>query len=279
MAEISASGIADLKKTHKLATVIEPLPAVINQVGSTCGIYALDAALRILGIEAPPPRKGKTPSADLPSPTPASDKKAAASLRKLAREHKLTQIGELFDAADAVTLATLSGAPDAAVVAFDDGEGLLKIVNEAVGKKHSVLFPFCVDNSVKTDSKPKSDGQNPHWCLLIGSYQDPGQQHILATQYGKFYDWSLAELLASNQSLLKWNAQDWGKLEISVHDGVSWKQTFKAWVNKTTPPPSLLSWEERARREPTRCKVEWKKTANFKEINFALTLRGKCVVV
>jgi hypothetical protein len=261
MPEITAKGIEGLKKAHKVV-VIDPLPAVANQVGPTCGIYALDTALRIRGVKAPPPRKGH---------------QGGTSLRQLAKEAGLTQIGELFDAVDALTLAALAGAPDAAVHTFSDSKTLWKIVGDAVQSKRTVMFPFCVDNSVPDDSKPKYDGTSPHWCLLLGGYQN-GDAHGLATQYGKFYDWSMDALVKSNQTLQKWDPQKWVKVILSKHNGKDWEEIYKGYFKEDSQ--DLKSWQAAAKRSPPKIRVTLlPRTASFNEINLALTLKGQCVVV
>jgi hypothetical protein len=271
MGEISTDEIQRLIRTAG-AIVIDPLPHVINQVGSTCGIYALDTALRIRGIKAPPPRKGKT------APPPPPNTKVGPSMRQIAKSAGLTKVGELFDIADVLNLAALSGAVGAIPKAFDNADDLWAIVKEAVGGKGSVMFAFCVDNSVKNDSKPKTDGKNPHWCLLVGGYE-AGTRHVIATQYGKFYDWSLDLLVASNKSLQKWDAQDWSKLTIMRLANSRWEEVYRGWTNKTSPPSWLPEWEQAARDQPNGFKVEWGKAAAFSEVNFALTLRCQCVII
>lgn len=261
MPEITKAGIEALKKAHKVV-VIDPLPAVKDQVGPTCGIYALDTALRIRGVKAPPPRKGHG---------------AGPSLRQLAKEAGLTQLGELFDAVDALSLAALAGAPDAAVHVFPDSKTLSKIVSDAVQSKRTVMFPFCVDNSVPNDSKPKYDGASPHWCLLLGAYENGGA-HALATQYGKFYDWSMDALVNSNQSLQKWDPQKWVKVILSKHSGKDWEEVYKGYFREDGQ--QLKDWQAAAKRSPTKFRVTLlPRAASFNEINLALTLKGQCVVV
>jgi hypothetical protein len=270
--EISADAVKRIRLAG--ATIVDPLPHVINQVGSTCGIYALDTALRIRGIKAPPPRKQSAPP-----PAPARVGAPGPSMRRIAKETGLTKVGELFDVSDVLTLAALSGALRAAIHPFATAADLWSIVTDAVGGKGSVMFAFCVDNTVANDSKPKTDGKNPHWCLLIGCHGDAAGRRVIATQYGKFYDWSMDRLVASNLALQKWDAQEWGKLHLSEFVHGAWTTRYRGWSNKTSPPAWLAKWEAAAKANPQLVRVEWEKVAAFNEVNFALTLRAQCVVI
>lgn len=164
-------------------------PVAKDQRGHTCGLYALETALKYAygrsGIATPPARKNNN-----------SD---VVSLRQVAKEENLTSFGELFNVNAIKKLTKHFNFPYCDVVNLDTN-------NEK--KYTSTICAELMNNRVaivSLDSKGgfpgNRKGLGTHWALLFGYLYINDQCYFLATQYGKYYLFSAKELYESNKQL------------------------------------------------------------------------------
>jgi hypothetical protein len=203
-------------KEIKVLRVGDELP-INQQVGATCGIYALDAAMRIRGIEWAPRKQFFDNWRSKGIPT-------RGSIRGIAKESGLSKIGEISSAADMVKLAVQTEGVVAHAVSQAAGLGVnatvktfyseqelwILIANE-VNKGHSVILPYACAGD---DGAPAwwSDGF-AHWCLLFGYAEySKGYRRVFMTTYGYYHGVLPIMLFKANQRIQDWPRQTWIKL-------------------------------------------------------------------
>jgi hypothetical protein len=193
---------------------ISKRPERWNQVGGTCGLYALDGALQIRNVFYAPPRKS------LGHPI---------SSRQIAKSKGLTKVGELNDVNHVVTLATEMGYSRAEVKQFSSEDQLFTVVKTAVDNQGSVVMPFlCRDDSGELCVL----GGFAHYCLVFGYGQQNSVKLILATNYGYYHLWEVQSLQQSNFGLRDWAQQDWCKLKFFYTTDGTFKTGWKEWKNE-----------------------------------------------
>jgi hypothetical protein len=137
---------------------------VNKQVGATCGMYALQAALLIQGCTvAPPPRKQVLGYnwRDFDPPILKN-----VSIRGRAKEMGLTQIGEIGGAAEMVALAGgLGVGAKAKTERFASLDELWKLIVDAVNAGKGIVMPYACAGD---DGEQAWSNGVAHWCLFFG---------------------------------------------------------------------------------------------------------------
>src|ERR1700674_355677 len=103
-----------------------------NQIGPTCGIYALDAAMQIQGRDIAPRKK----ESHRPYSAPGE-----VSLLKGAKLEGLTKVGEIGRAQDLATLAACFGV-GVRIERFGSEGELWSIILRAVAGNHALVLPY-----------------------------------------------------------------------------------------------------------------------------------------
>ena len=275
-----------------------------EQIGATCGIYALDAALKIRGKDVAPRRSHFS-----------DDDKIAnrRSIRGVAKDKGLTKIGEIGGVRDLMDLAAAMGVVTT-IEKFDSEEKLWEVVKHAVNSGRAIVMPYsCADNSGAPAWSANADGF-AHWCLVFGyldreSARRESSKRILMTTYGSYHSISPFRLFSANQSVQNWPRQNWVKIAIWFKDSDPHCK-WQLWKNDWRPEKRLKeSIEETARstgeglslglgdknsvlhvvRDPSKPDFNLEfgpmlhklilKNAILREVRYTKTMRGECVVV
>lgn len=202
-----------------------------KQVGATCGIYALDAALQIQGQKFAARKHlfGDWRAKGIPR---------KASLRGRAKYMGLSQIGEIDGAMDLARLAAELGIK-VPVVRFDSEAALWKLVQDAVNSGHGIVMPYaCADDSGAPAWAMRSDGF-AHWCLLFGYAEYAlarGLKRVFMTTYGHYHEISPYRVFKSNQRVQDWPRQTWVKLTFweKRKGNTNWGIYGKEWQAQAT---------------------------------------------
>jgi hypothetical protein len=280
-------------RTEKGATfiVLDPLPRIVDQIGGTCGVYALDRALDVQGIAHPPPRKKfRESDGTIRSFKSLSDAEKVAlvkkgafpltSIRQQAKEQGVSQVGEVLSTKDLRDLALGYGAKDAKVVPIPNATTLWTVVVGAIKAKRSVILSLNCDGQY--DAVLDGAETMAHWVILIGAYEKGTQRFILSTQVGRYDLFPLYKLWRSNDSLRKWRASQFDTIEL--HE-IQQNGTRKVWTNlievgDTDSEDRAQFQLELHQDDPgtypffaRRLKVR------FNEVNLGVTMRHQCLVV
>jgi hypothetical protein len=206
--------------SSKATAVKAPYPKV-GQRDNDCGIFALGAGLNYYNEKktgkpfAFPARANNANKISPKNDGAVTPIEGASSLRELAKKKGYTVVGELFDAQYVEELAKLTGNTDAKRHAISDDKGLLKIVQDAVGKNRTVMVPYS-----NQGGDPGTVGTGAHWALVFGYFNDGAADWVIATHWNKYWKWGVKELWASNDSIKDWpkttyvknGASDWNPL-------------------------------------------------------------------
>jgi hypothetical protein len=212
-----------------------------HQVGPTCGIYSLDAALRLRGgWYAPPPRNVGT-----------RDKLSRLinpSAIRIAKMYGRSQAGEIGSCQDIQFLAATMGYARTEIKRFDSADELWALITESAKARRSIVMPYvCLDGGEATSDAKAGFA---HWCLVFGRYvrnlmgrPHPNARRALAVTYGKYFQWSVRTLQRSNAAIRDWESQVWVRYPIWLSDpefeapdeAHSWQRDSQArnneWVN------------------------------------------------
>lgn len=182
---------------------------VNKQVGATCGIYALDAALRIQGHDIAPPRK-RQEDPDWRSLSMPRNR----SIRGKAKEMGLTKIGEIGGARDLAALAGGLGI-QVEIKQFGSKDELWTLIRDAVDAGKGIVMPYaCVGDDGAPAWSVGADGF-AHWCLLFGYAEySEGAPRVFMTTYGNYLEVSPFRLFKANQRIQDWPRQNWIKLTL-----------------------------------------------------------------
>ena len=305
-------------KQIKVLRVGNELP-MNYQVGATCGIYALDAAMQIQGIQWAPRKQffGDWRKKGI---------QTFGSIRGIAKDSGLSKIGEISSAADMVKLAEQAvgvathaveqaaglGVNAKAKTFYSEQELWILVANE-VNKGHSVIFPYACAGD---DGAPAwwSDGF-AHWCLLFGYAEYlKGYQRIFMTTYGYYHGVLPVMLFKANQRIQDWPRQTWIKLFYWMKEPGKSKfneSPWKAeWLAKSTAVNTISEHTELFKQyypgaglafgtkdaplhtliDPPNLKpnlnfsIDTVKSAKVKsevieEVQYTKTFRGQCVVI
>lgn len=275
-----------------------------EQVGPTCGIYALDAAFQIQGKMIAPRKQvfGDWRSQQIPR----ND-----SMRGLAKEKGLTKIGEIGSAADLAQLAAAVGIK-VEVKRFGSEHELWTLVQEAVNDDKGIVMPYAsADNDGTPAWSMRAEGF-AHWSLLFGYVKytyGRGLKRVFMTTYGKYHEESPFRLFKSNQRIQDWPRQTWIKLtfwarepekswkiwktdwqaekslredigQMARNTGVGWGfgiGNSKNVLHKVLDPPN--SRVPNLNFDPVILKNATLKTEDLPAVSYTKTLCGQCVVV
>jgi hypothetical protein len=197
-----------------------------EQVGATCGIYALDAALRIRGLMYAPRKQffGDWRLKKFPK---------TGSIRGIAKNINLSKIGEISSVADMENLANVTkGAAhvvdeaaclgvQAAIKKFYSQEELWRLIVDEVDKGRAIVMPYACAGDDGTPAWSSIGAQGfAHWCLLFGYVEksrgsrlkDAVLQRVFMTTYGYYHEVSPYRLFKANQRIQDWPRQTWIKL-------------------------------------------------------------------
>jgi hypothetical protein len=217
--------------THHSATTTPPHQLPFNrQMGPTCGIYALDAAIQIHGYYCPPPTK-RNAWGDV---DPDYDPVKKTSMKSEAKSLKLSKIGEMSSPEDLKTLAEKCGYKDARVVDFAGPHALWGVVRQAIDQKDSgiVIAYCCKDETGEADPGGGKDSFT-HWCLLFGYYAQGNVRHVIATTYGKYLDWTVDDLYTANCAIQDWPAQCWVRVSFMIYNTAATNPMWEYWYNES----------------------------------------------
>jgi hypothetical protein len=267
-----------------------------DQVGGTCGIYALDAAFQIKGKIVAPPRKkewrsGYWQSESIPT---------GPSIRRKAKEDGFSLIGEISGARDLMALAASLGVK-VDTAEFNSPDSLWTLVRTAIDRGSSVAFPYASDDT----GAPAISKGAAHWCLLFGYSVDAfGNRSIFSTTYGKYHVLRPFELFKGNQSLQDFESQTWVKFYFFESVDSEWRGQGE-WMPEVEAEKIVSDYVEQAKKfgilygvgkksgvtdllnKPRGGSVVSPKkildfktdAANFARIQYSVRAKGQCVVV
>jgi hypothetical protein len=217
-----------------------------KQAGATCGIYALDAALRIRGLMYAPRKQYFN---DDEQNWRDKGFLKSGSIRGIAKDMNLSKIGEISSVADMENLANATQRVAAvadeaagmgvqvAIKKFYSQEELWRLIVDEVDKGHAILMPYaCAGDDGAPAWSYKIDGF-AHWCLLFGYVEySKGSQRVFMTTYGHYHEVAPYSLFKANQRIQDWPRQTWIKLFY--------------WL-KQPPKPEFQCWKAEWMREDT----------------------------
>jgi len=180
----------DLLKSH---IPLHP-PLAKEQRGHTCGLYALGIALALCH-----PDQTITPARKNDIKPTANEKKEnqnGTSLRQIAKQHKLTVIGEIYDIYNLEKIAKIAGFERCAVFK-SSREKYIDDIKKSIQTGHSVILP--ADNE---DGFPgNTQAKRLHYALAWGYIFKDNQYYFLVTQFGKYFLWSADALQRSHEQM------------------------------------------------------------------------------
>lgn len=238
------------------AKTVKPVPKIQNQVGPTCGLYALSIVMRFwydLFME-----KHKASPLQQPNPPlkPARDPSALSQRESLMKEirdaggkptpykpsglptfHQSmldiaetmgSRIGEVAEAKTLARIARASGAFDAKVLTWDDSAGMMDIIRAQIDRNCPCIIGY--DNTNTGDPGKGTEGDRAHWAVVFGYVEENGVYSVLATHgWGRYYKWVAEDLRESNEQMTKgWHQKEgtWVQVERSA-GGPAWDQRQK----------------------------------------------------
>jgi hypothetical protein len=182
-----------------------------KQSGPTCGIYALDAAFQIRG-QMIAPRKRLLPP---------EKREGQVSIRRRAKEKKLTQIGEIGSVQDLYTLAAAVGIQPVGIASFQSEGQLWEIVRKAVTSGHGIVMPYACADDFGTPAWYMDASGFAHWCLVFGyavfdprSHFNRVYNRVFMTTYGQYHEIGHRPMFKSNQCIQDWPQQIWVKVTL-----------------------------------------------------------------
>jgi hypothetical protein len=153
-----------------------------EQVGPTCGIYALQAAFDIKGNRIAPRKQvfGDWRATGRFRPTD--------SIRGKVKAMGLSKIGEIGGAADLAALAGGLGIP-VTVKRFGSEKELWALIVDAVNAGKGIVMPYaCAGNDGAPAWSTGTDGF-AHWCLVFGYAEfSTGSPRMFMTTYGNYLE-------------------------------------------------------------------------------------------
>ena len=271
-----------------------------EQKGPTCGIYALDAALKIRGVDVAPRRLHFSEDDKI------EGKKH--SIRRVAKDKGLSKIGEIGGARDIMDLAAALGVVTT-IEKFDSVEKLWEVVKTAVKSGHGIVMPYSCEGDDGAPAWSTNADGFAHWCLLFGYFESERFKRVFMTTYGSYHRISPSRLFNANQSVQDWPRQTWVKIAIWFKDTEP-DCKWQFWKNDWRPEKGLKeSIEETARstgegmslglgdkngvlhvvRDPGKPDFNLEfgpmlhklilKNAILRQVRYTRTMRGECVVV
>ena len=172
-------------------TYIKPRPNIKQQWGPSCGLYALAEVIN--------KKTGDGTGATIPARKHDIPGYTNPSLRQLAKERGMTDIGPMFNSFNLVKLAWSQGM-DADLVHVNATNFKNKIELH-INKNHMLLVPFDVSDS---GDIAYQKGASAHWCIVFGYFTNDAAEHcVLANHWGKYYQWKTADLARSCDQLLE----------------------------------------------------------------------------
>ncbi len=139
-----------------------------KQKGQTCALNSMAAAAKALGVQCPPPI--------------ANGDRKVESLRKMAKNIGLSQIGEVYDTEDFTRLAELAGFQASSIYNDAESVGFMNILIDNLKQGRVIALPI------------ETYEAEAHWVLVIGFSECPtysGLSKFLYTEYGKcFFEFS-----------------------------------------------------------------------------------------
>lgn len=190
-----------------------------DQIGPTCGIYALHAAANVLGKHyATPPRKLKEPE-------------HRTSIRAEAKKG-LSAIGEINGVFDLQTLATRLGIATN-ILTFGDVDQLWSRIVASAKAGDAIVFPYTAANTAGEVAGIKGLYDFTHWGLVFGyGLKNRSTRDVFMTTYGYYHMDRVEALYNSNASIQDWSAQRWVKIPLWSRDA---KHEWSPWGNEWMP--------------------------------------------
>lgn len=157
-------------------------PERSHQKGPTCGLKALEIAIKDSGCQNPPMAR-------------KNGNKDIISLRKVAKDLKMTSAGEMYNVNDLKMLADVFKFPYCKVEVGDKNkERYIKKICDSLNEDYSVI----VACEVKDGFPSREDGYHTHWALVFAYYCIKDEYYFLVNHHGNYYSWSATELFLSN---------------------------------------------------------------------------------
>jgi hypothetical protein len=208
---------------------------ITNQVGATCGIYALHAAANVLGKHyAIPPAKKQDVDPNWRQTWKAGGSIAAqrpASIRAIAKRDELSQLGEISGAADLQTLAASIGIATK-ILNFRDVDELWQNIVTSIEAGDAIVFPYTAVGDVGEVAGIKGPDDFTHWGLLCGYALEKGDSRfVFMTTYSHYHMDNVEDLYKSNLAIQDWSAQRWGKINLWTKEPPGdWKFWQTTWM-------------------------------------------------
>lgn len=172
-------------------------PVGKQQHGHTCGLYALDTALRYgygrSDIDTPPARKDKI--------------KNIISLRQIAKEKGLTSFGEIFNVNSLKVLTDHFKFSNCEILKLNikDSQKYTQAICNKLKQNYTIIASCDLDGYFPGNSK----GLHTHWVVIFGYFYLEDKCYLLTTQYGHYYLFPADKLFQSNKQLPEKNPKSY----------------------------------------------------------------------
>lgn len=203
-----------------------------NQVGATCGIYALHAAAHVLGkhYATPPPKRNN---------------EHKTSIRAEAKRMGLSQVGEINGADDLQKLAASIGIATK-ILTFRDVDKLWEHIVASADAGDAIVFPYTAVGDEGEVGGIKGPDGFTHWGLLCGyALENRSSRFVFMTTYGKHHMDTVDDLFKSNLAIQDWSAQKWGKIHVWMCEPPKkWHLWQTTWMPDLGMREILKGWVE-----------------------------------
>lgn len=169
---------------QKNGKVISYPPEIIQQVGLTCGFYAVASVSHFFHNTIP----GKFTTKHLPARKQDATE-ADLSLRKLGKELGITEIGPILSTRKLQELISKTECTSL-IMEISNERDFQRVIENAIRRNFPLIIPYSYD--LKNPSAKKA-----HWSVIIGCILKRNQAFILLSNLGHYENVSARELYRS----------------------------------------------------------------------------------
>lgn len=208
----SSGNILTLVNPEKACYIPKKFPEPLEQVGPTCGLYALYTALCAFNDSSKPPHATK--DGDRPA------------LLTTAKKLQLTHIGAFFSVHLLKILADKAGFNASSHI--NKEETYLNAIIENLDAGNQLVVATYINKQSLPTSKINEPGSGAHWVMLFGYFYNKNNLFFLVCHNNSLQAWRGDDLLATSRSMPIINPHT--KIVTTDHDT---KQTVLEWHDKT----------------------------------------------